>query len=97
VAADYSVDLVGLQRLIDDTAKLETTIEDLAAEIDKGIDQLHVSWSGAAADTHQTAHNDRMAAVTEMREALQALRARLSTAHHAYQSVGPTNHGMWPQ
>lgn len=96
MAADYTVDLVGLQRLIDDTAKLERTIEEVAAEIEKGIDQLHVSWSGAAADAHRTAHNNRIVAAAEMREALRALRAKLSTAHTAYQAVGPVNHGMWP-
>ncbi|WP_067904767.1 WXG100 family type VII secretion target [Nocardia vaccinii] len=97
MAAEYSVDLVGLQRLVDDTAKLEATIEDLAAEIDKSIEQLHVTWTGAAADAHRAAHDNRIAAVSEMREALSMLRAKLATAHAAYHRVGPTNQGMWPQ
>ncbi len=97
MAADYRVDLDGLQRLIDDTAKLETTIEDLAAEIDKGIEQLNVSWTGTAAEAHRTAHNNHIAAATEMREALSALRSKLSAAYAAYHRVGPTNHEMWPQ
>ncbi|WP_067884451.1 WXG100 family type VII secretion target [Nocardia vaccinii] len=97
MAAEYRVDLDGLQRLIDDTAKLETTIEDLAAEIDKGIEQLHVSWTGAAAEAHRAAHTNRIAAATEMREALSALRGKLAAAHAAYHQVGPTNHEMWPQ
>ncbi|MGF6888536.1 WXG100 family type VII secretion target [Nocardia sp. GAS34] len=97
MAADYRVDLVGLQRLIEDTAKVETTIEDVAAEIDKGIEQLHVNWTGAAAEAHRAAHNNRIAAATEMREALSALRGKLSAAYAAYHQVGPANHGMWPQ
>ncbi|MGO4649908.1 hypothetical protein AB4305_34070 [Nocardia sp. 2YAB30] len=38
-----------------------------------------------------------MAAVAEMRDALRALRDKLSTARDAYHDVGQTNHGMWPQ
>ncbi|WP_158607959.1 WXG100 family type VII secretion target [Nocardia panacis] len=96
MAGDYRVDLPGLQQLIDDAARLETTIEDLVTEIDKGIDQLHISWAGGAADAHRVAHDNRVAAIAEMRAALREMRAKLSAAHTAYTRVGSVNHGMWP-
>ncbi|MFD0000730.1 WXG100 family type VII secretion target [Nocardia sp. NPDC127526] len=94
--ADYRVDLPGLQRLIDGAQTLETTIENRIAEVEKRIDELHVNWSGEAAVSHRNAHNERVAAVAEMRAALQDLRNRLRTAHAAYSAVGPVNQGMWP-
>ncbi|GAB4587643.1 WXG100 family type VII secretion target [Nocardia sp. IFM 10818] len=94
--ADYRVDLTGLQRLIDGAAALESAIEDRIAEIEKRVDGLHVDWSGEAAVAHKAAHDERVAAVAEMREALRDLRGKLHAAHSAYGAVGPANQGMWP-
>lgn len=94
--ADYRVDLTGLQRLIDGAAKLETAIENRVTEIEKRVDELHVDWSGEAAASHKNVHNERLAAVAEMRTALGELRAKLQAAHSAYGAVGPANQGMWP-
>ncbi|WP_216895630.1 WXG100 family type VII secretion target [Nocardia alni] len=97
MAATYRVDLDEMQRLIDATTTLESAIEQSAADIDKRVETLHVDWNGDAATAHKTAHDTRIAAVTEMREALTELRRTLTTAREAYDAVGPTNHGMWPQ
>ncbi|WP_442942816.1 WXG100 family type VII secretion target [Nocardia sp. NBC_01503] len=94
--AGYRVDLVGLGRLVDATATLETTIEDAVTAAEKQIDELHVSWTGAAAVAHREAHEARMRAIAEMRAALAQLRAKLTTAQEAYGVVGPTNTEMWP-
>ncbi|MEV6554142.1 WXG100 family type VII secretion target [Nocardia sp. NPDC051756] len=94
---DYRVDLVGLAKLIDDTATLKSTIEQNITEIDQRISELHVTWTGDAATAHKTAHDNRVQAVADMGEALATLRQKLTDALTAYQKVGPTNHGMWPQ
>ncbi|WP_327141138.1 WXG100 family type VII secretion target [Nocardia sp. NBC_01327] len=94
--ADFRVDLDGLQQLIDGAAKLETTIEDAVSTIEKQVDELHVNWDGAAAIAHKGAHDERIAAINEMRQALGALRDKLNTARTAYGAVGPINLGMWP-
>ncbi|WP_458691331.1 WXG100 family type VII secretion target [Nocardia tengchongensis] len=93
---DYRVDLGGLRQLIDATAKLESAIQTRVAAIEHHVDELHLDWSGAAALAHRTAHDDRMAAVVVMREALRALREKLVSAHAAYGTVGATNASMWP-
>lgn len=80
---DYRVDLGGLQQLIDAAAKLESTIEARVSEIESRVDELHVEWSGDAGRAHRAAHDDRVAAVATMREALQLLRQKLATAHAA--------------
>ncbi|WP_405135739.1 WXG100 family type VII secretion target [Nocardia sp. NBC_01388] len=90
------MDLPGLQGLIDGAAALETTIENRIAEIEKRVDELHVNWSGEAAISHKSAHDERIAAVAEMRTALVDLRGKLLAAHTAYSAVGPANQGMWP-
>ncbi|MBY8859883.1 WXG100 family type VII secretion target [Nocardia sp. CA2R105] len=97
MATDYRVDLVGLAKLIDDTATLKSSIEQNITEIDQRISDLHVTWTGDAADAHKTAHDNRIRAVADMNEALATLRQKLADALTAYQTVGPTNHGMWPQ
>ncbi|MET9489947.1 WXG100 family type VII secretion target [Nocardia sp. NPDC006630] len=93
---DYRVDLVGLQQLIDATAKLETAIEQQVTAIEERVDALHVSWSGDAANGHRQAHDQRITGVAEMRTALRELRAKLGIARDAYAKVSETNHGMWP-
>ncbi len=95
--ATYRVDLDEMQRLIDSTATLESAIEESATSIDQRVEALHVDWTGDAATAHKTAHDTRIMAATEMREALTELRQKLTTAREAYGVVGPTNHGMWPQ
>lgn len=96
MTSDYRVDLDGLQQLIDDTAALESALEDHAGAIDDRVAGLHVQWTGDSADAHHTAHTQRMAAITEMRQALAALRSTLAAARDAYQQVGQVNRRMWP-
>lgn len=93
---DYRVDIPGLQRLIDGAAALESAIENRIVEIEQRVDALHVDWTGEAAVAHKNAHDERVAAVSEMREALRELRGKLTVAHTAYGAVGRTNSGMWP-
>lgn len=97
MSATYRVNLDEMQRLIDATATLESAIEESAASIDKRIAALHIDWTGDAATAHKTAHDTRIAAATEMQEALAELRRKLTIAREAYEAVGPTNHSMWPR
>ncbi|WP_019929063.1 WXG100 family type VII secretion target [Nocardia sp. BMG111209] len=96
MSADYRVDLDRLQQLIDDTAKLESAIESTAADLDDRIDRLHVQWTGAGAAAHRAAHNDQIASITAMQQALSALRQELTVARNAYHRVGTVNLQMWP-
>ncbi|MFF2556923.1 WXG100 family type VII secretion target [Nocardia sp. NPDC058058] len=93
---DYRVDLDGLQRLIDATTALETSIEQQVRAIEERVDALHVTWVGEAAAGHRAAHDARLAGVAEMRTALGELRSRLNSARNTYRAVGETNLGMWP-
>ncbi|MEV6073150.1 WXG100 family type VII secretion target [Nocardia sp. NPDC052001] len=93
---DYRVDLDGLQRLIDGTATLETSIEQQVRAIEDRVDALHVTWAGEAAAGHRAAHDARVAGVAEMSRALGELRGKLDAARNSYRAVGETNVGMWP-
>ncbi len=97
MSATYRVNLDEMQRLIDATSTLESALEESASSIDKRVEALHVDWTGDAATAHKIAHDTRIAAVAGMREALNELRQKLTTACEAYGVVGPTNHSMWPQ
>ncbi|MFI1918666.1 WXG100 family type VII secretion target [Nocardia sp. NPDC020380] len=82
--------------MVDASAALESAIEETVTKIEQDVDNLHVSWAGAAATAHREAHEARVRAVGEMRAALTELQTKLDNAQQAYGKVGPTNVEMWP-
>lgn len=93
---DFRVDLVGMQSLVDKAADLEKRIEDRLAQIQGRVAELHIHWSGQAAEAHHIASEDWVTGAAEMNAALAELRAALDHARSAYLQAGQTNVGMWP-
>ncbi|MFF0498221.1 WXG100 family type VII secretion target [Nocardia aobensis] len=94
---NYRVDLVGMQNLIDKAVDFEKRLEDRLSDIRKQVTNLHIDWTGQAAQTHQQASAEWDSGATEMHTALGELRKALDHARSAYHNAGETNHGMWPQ
>lgn len=92
----YTVDLVGMQTLIDRAAALEQQLADRLQAIEKRVTELHVDWIGRAAQAHSDAHTQWHAGAAEMHSALTALRRAMDRARTIYEDVGHVNHGMWP-
>lgn len=96
MASDFRVDLAGMQSLVDQAADLEKRIEDRLRDIQTRVADLHIGWSGQAAEAHRSASAEWAAGAVEMNTALAELRAALEHARTVYTQAGHTNVGMWP-
>lgn len=72
---------------------LETALQDADAK----VNQLHATWTGAAAQAHRAAHERWKHGVAEMRAALVVMRQNVSTAHGNYTGAVTANGSMWGQ
>ncbi|OBG80391.1 MULTISPECIES: WXG100 family type VII secretion target [unclassified Mycobacterium] len=92
----YSVDLDRLQEFADRLAAFNSSAEHVAGEAEQQVAVLHSSWTGDAADAHRRYHTEWMDAVSQMREALNALRTKIASAHRDYSGTVAHNVAMWP-
>ena len=93
----YQVDQEELQGLIDKAARIEKTITDRLAEINRRIGDMHVGWDGEAAAAHKVAHGAWMKAALDMRDALGNMHAESGKAHRNYTGVVDHHKRMWPR
>lgn len=92
----YRVELDELLAFLERLSRFEQRAESIAAEVDARTQDLHSSWSGAAAASQQARHQEWMAAAASMRSALCELRTAAIVAHRNYTAVGEANSKMWP-
>jgi WXG100 family type VII secretion target len=93
----FEVDVDELLRVVDRMAACETTLRDLADDLESRIRELHLSWRGEAADAHDRAQAAWAEGFRDMREALRQMRVAAHTAHGNYTSAADTNLRMWEQ
>lgn len=91
----YTVQTEELDSVIARMARFE---EDLAQAIDNAdarVQQMHVNWSGEAAEQQRAAHERWQADAVRMHAALRRLRAIAQSAHANYTATVATNSAMW--
>ena len=93
----YSLDLDELYEVIHDLARGHATLCELAAALERRIDELHLTWDGQAAEAHRQAQAAWDQGFGSMRDALARMRQAADTAHRNYTSAATTNHQMWEQ
>ena len=93
----YSLDVDDLARVIVDLARGHTALSEVAAELERRIDDLHLSWKGQAAEAHCLAQAAWRQGFGEMRDALARMRQAADTAHRNYTSAAAVNHQLWEQ
>lgn len=93
----YSLDVDDLARVIIDLARGHRALSELAADLERRIDELHLSWEGQAAQAHRLAQAAWNQGFHEMREALARMRQAADTAHRNYTSAAAVNHRLWEQ
>jgi WXG100 family type VII secretion target len=91
----YQVDLSLLDSTTGDLESLERFIDHKLAELDRVVEDLHVTWTGQAAGAHARAHRQWVEGARRMREGLTAMRGAARTAHHNYAAAGEANATMW--
>ena len=95
VAAGFTVDLEGLDRVVADLEACEHELELLDAELARQLGRLDETWAGLAATAQQAAHRQWSQGAAEMRDALADLRGAARRAHREYVQAVSANVAMW--
>jgi WXG100 family type VII secretion target len=93
----FTVDADELIRVVEQMAGCESGLRDLAAELARRVEALHLTWDGASAYAHRLANAEWEQGFAGMREALGRMRSAAEVAHGNYTSAAETNTGMWQQ
>lgn len=93
----FDVDLDELQHLVERMATAYDALHHLAADLERRVDGLHLTWSGEAAAAHREAQSTWAAGFDGMRQALEGLRAAGRLAHENYDAAATANLRMWQQ
>jgi len=91
----FSVDTDALADTVERMAQFQRSAEALLAEIDATVRNLHISWTGEAAEAHQYAHAQWTGGAALMRDALNRLGRAGAAAGHNYQQVAARNTSNW--
>jgi WXG100 family type VII secretion target len=92
----YTVDLESLHDFANRLARFNARAEEISGAVDRSVAELQATWLGKAAAAHLQYHDRWMAAVAEMRKAVEELRANANLAHRNYSGVVQHNIAMWP-
>jgi WXG100 family type VII secretion target len=95
VAEAFRVDPEALADAVARMAEYVRYAENMLGDIDSLVTNLHLTWSGEAAEAHVAAHRHWAAGAAMMREALALLKAAGTIAHANYTGVMAANLGMW--
>ena len=95
MADAFRVDPQALADAVQRMAEFQRYAEDMLAETDSRVTNLHATWTGRGAAAHAEAHRHWARGEAMMRAALAQLRAAGATAHHNYTGAMSTNSAMW--
>ena len=93
----FAVDAGELAHVVDRMTACESALHELAADLERRIAALHISWHGEAAAAHLVAQAEWEHGFRGMREALAAMRAAGRVAHGNYTAAAETNVQLWEQ
>lgn len=91
----YTADLEAIQAHVDHAQAFVDHLEEALGHLEKVVADLHLTWTGQAADAHRLAHREWVAGARDMTEGLAAMVAAARLAHGNYSSAAATNHEMW--
>jgi WXG100 family type VII secretion target len=93
----FRVDPAQLWDVVDQMRRFDRRLESALEQADARVNQLHATWTGAAAAEQRAAHEKWKRGAEEMRAALSVMRGIASTAHDNYTDAAMTNARMWEQ
>ncbi|GAA3657825.1 pore-forming CpnT exporter EsxE [Nocardioides ginsengisoli] len=91
----HHVDLERLDATVGDLTAFEAWLDDKLAELERVVAEVHVTWSGQAADAHRQAHREWVDGAREMHQGLREMRRAAQIAHGNYQGAIDANSAMW--
>ena len=93
----FSLDVEALAAMVADLGRGHAAMSALAADLERRIDELHLSWDGQAAQAHRLAQAAWNQGFEEMRDALARMREAADCARHNYVSAATVNQHLWEQ
>ncbi len=93
----FTVDAGELAHVVDQMAACESALHELAADLERRIASLHLSWDGQAAAAHVVAQAEWEHGFRGIREALAVMRAAGRVAQGNYTAAAETNLQLWEQ
>ena len=95
VPSRFVADLDELRRVVQQLTRGDGDLRELVGDLDRSVDALHLTWSGAAAEAHRSAHRAWADGFREMRAGLEVMRRAADTARDNYETAATTNARMW--
>lgn len=93
----FAVDLDQLLDVVERLAAFEQALLAKLGELDAAVDDLHLGWTGDAADGHRAAHDLWRTGADEMHQAGVRMREAAERAHANYTRAVAANQQMWAQ
>lgn len=91
----FTVDLDELNAVVGDMVAFEDRLRAKLAELDQLVAELHLTWTGQAADAQRSAHARWKAGAEEMHHGLVEMRQAGRRAHANYTAAAEANASMW--
>lgn len=91
----YLVQTEELASVIARMVVFEQHLQQAVENADARVKQMHVTWSGQAAQEHLAAHARWKADAVRMHQALTQMRTIAASAHTNYTATVTTNTAMW--
>ena len=93
----FGVDVDELSHAIDRMAACGSALHELAADLERRVASLHISWHGEAATAHQAAEDEWEHGFRTIREALTTMHNAARVAHDNYTAAAESNLQQWEQ
>jgi WXG100 family type VII secretion target len=93
----FAVDTGELAHVVDQMTACESMLHELAADLERRVASLHISWDGESAAAQLVAQAEWEHGFRGMREALAVMRAVGRLAHGNYTAAAETNLQLWEQ
>jgi WXG100 family type VII secretion target len=93
----FAVDVDELSHAVDRMAACGSALHELAADLERRIASLHISWQGEAATAHRDAQAECEHGFRTIREALATMQNAARVAHGNYTAAVEANLQQWGQ
>jgi WXG100 family type VII secretion target len=93
----FTVDAGELWHAVDRMAACGSALHELAADLERRIASLHISWQGEAATAHQVAQAEWEHGFRTIREGLGTMQSAAGVAYDNYSAAVEANLQQWGQ
>lgn len=89
------VDLSALDSLSDQLRQFSQDVMAIVASVEAEVSQLHVVWTGAAAEEHNRAHREWAQGAQQMIDGAEHMRKASEATHAAFRTVMQSNKALF--